>query len=217
MRPFARRPGLDFPWTLALVAAALVATALHRAGLGDWLVADDRFAIGDLWRLATGPFVHATWGHLVRDVALVALVGCAYEAPLASGFRWFVVFALVVPTTAVLIATDARWYCGLSGVSHALFAAAIVLELRQRRGVVRGLVVVVGAAFAAKPIYELVSGAPAFPMDLGPGMRQVPLAHATGVAIGIGFGAISRLRRPRAAATRDRVPPSPSRSCHRRG
>lgn len=184
----------DFRWTAALVGAAVLATLLHRAGLGDALVADARFVRGEPWRLLTGPFVHATSGHLVRDCALIALVGVAYEAPLAHRFGCFLVAALALPTVAVLATTDARWYCGLSGVSHAYFAAAIVLEARQRRGAVRFGVVLLGCVFAVKPLYELVTGAPAFPMELGATVRQVPIAHAAGVVVGIGFALTSRGR-----------------------
>jgi membrane associated rhomboid family serine protease len=71
------RARCDFPWTLAVSALATVATAAGSASarVVDALVADARIAHGQLWRAATGPLLHATWGHLVRDVALVALAG----------------------------------------------------------------------------------------------------------------------------------------------
>lgn len=195
--PCASPRRFDFPWTAALVALAVVATLVHQAqpALTDWLVADERIATGQLWRLVTGPLLHATPGHLVRDCALVALVGVAYEAPLARGYRWFVIAALAVPTWAVLATSDARWYCGLSGVSHACFAAALVFEARQRCGGVRRFVIGLGLVFAAKPLYELVTGAPVFPMELGAQVRQVPAAHLAGVVVGVVFGLLQRRRR----------------------
>jgi hypothetical protein len=65
-------------------------------------------ASGRVWRALAGPLVHATWDHLVRDVALTAIVG---------------------------------------------------------------------------------AGATAFRMDLGEGVRQLPLAHAAGLAVGAAFAA----------------------------
>jgi rhomboid family GlyGly-CTERM serine protease len=176
----------DYPWTLAIAVLAFVATAAAQLSpaLRDMLVADPRIASGELWRLVTGPLVHATWGHLVRDVSLVAIAGISYEAPLRSQRALLFAAGLVLPGAAVLIATDAAWYCGLSGLSHALLAAALVFELIRRAGWARVFVLVLCAIAIVKPIYELVTGAPAFPMSLGDGVRQVPLAHVVGVAIG---------------------------------
>ena len=180
----------DFPCTLAVGVLAVAATAgaLASPAIAHALVADGRIAHGELWRVATGPLVHATWGHLVRDVALVALAGAAYEAPLGS--RRALVFAggLVVPPLAVLAAGDVGWYCGLSGLSHALLAAALAFELMRRRGAARAVVLGLCAISAVKPIYELATGAPAFAMSLGAGVVQVPIAHAAGVAIGLACG-----------------------------
>ncbi|MEO8551601.1 MAG: rhomboid family intramembrane serine protease [Kofleriaceae bacterium] len=164
----------------------MVATAAAFAwpGVQDLLVADGRIAHGQLWRAVTGPLVHATWGHLVRDLALVCVAGVAYEAPLG---RKLLLFGggLGLPCLAVLAAGQARWYCGLSGLSHALLAAALSFEAMRRTGAIRAAVLVLGAIAAVKPLYELVTGAPAFAMALGDGVHQTPLAHAVGVGVGI--------------------------------
>jgi hypothetical protein len=95
---------------------------------------------------------------------------------------------IVLPGLAVLVAQDARWYCGLSGLSHALLAAALSYEFTQRRGAARWIVLASCAIAAMKPIYELATGAPAFAMSLGNGVAQVPLAHVVGVIVGIACG-----------------------------
>lgn len=180
----------DFPVTLAVCVLAIAATAaaFASAGAHDALVADGRALDGELWRLVTGPFVHATWPHLVRDLALVALAGIAYEGPLAR--RRLALFGggIVLPALAVLVAHDASWYCGLSGLSHALLAAALSYEAFHRRGRARAIVRVLCVLAALKPLYELLADAPAFPMSLGPAVVQVPLAHFVGVLVGIACG-----------------------------
>ena len=180
----------DFTWTLAVAGLAIGATAAAFAspGLAGALIADGRIAHGQLWRALTGPLVHATWGHLVRDIALVAIAGAGYEAPLRSRRALLFAGGLILPPIAVLAAGEARWYCGLSGLSHALLAAALAFELMCRRGAARALVAVLGAICAAKPLYELATGAPAFAMALGPGIVQAPLAHAAGALVGIACG-----------------------------
>jgi hypothetical protein len=108
----------------------------------------------------------------------------------------------VLPAIAVLGAGHARWYCGLSGLSHALLAAALAYELASRRGPARAAVAVLCAVSALKPAYELATGAPAFPMSLGDDVIQVPLAHVTGVAVGIACGLRAGLARRVHAAPR---------------
>lgn len=75
-------------------------------------------------------------------------------------------------------------YLGLSGLSHALLAAAVVHELGHRRGWRQRLALAVGALAVIKVGYELVSGRPAFPMDLVPGAAVATVAHAVGFATG---------------------------------
>jgi rhomboid family GlyGly-CTERM serine protease len=190
-----RRP--DFPWTLAVAVLAIAATAIAFASPSarDALVADGRIFEGQWWRLVTGPFVHATWGHLIRDLALVALAGVAYEQPLRANKLHVFAGGIVLPGLAVLVARDAQWYCGLSGLSHALLAAALSYEVTQRRGLARWIVLALCAVAAAKPIYELATGEPAFAMFLGAGVAQVPLAHVVGVVVGVACGLRSGTRR----------------------
>jgi rhomboid family GlyGly-CTERM serine protease len=180
----------DFPWTLliAALAVALTAAAFASPAVADALIADGRIAHGQLWRAVTGPLVHATAGHLVRDLALVALAGIAYEGPLHSRRALLFAGGLVLPAVAVLAAGEAAWYCGLSGLSHALLAAALAYELVCRRGAARAIVGVLCVVCALKPIFELATGGPAFAMSLGPGVVQVPLAHAVGALVGIACG-----------------------------
>ena len=166
----------DFRITLTVAALAVVLTALAPGAL----IADGRVFHGQWWRLATGPFIHATWAHLVRDLALVALAGIPYEARLG---RMIWILGLVVPPLVALHTVD--WYCGLSGLSHALLAGALAYEALRRRGRTRIAVLVLCAIATLKPFYEVVTGAPAFPMTLGTHIIQVPIAHAAGVLVGV--------------------------------
>ena len=183
----------DAPWTIAIVVIAVIATI----AAPDALLADRRLADGELWRAATGPFVHATPSHLVRDLCLTALVGIVYEHPLRRGWPWLVAAGLVVPTLAVLALTDVTVYLGLSGLSHALLAGAIAVELGRRRGRELAWVAAVAAGFTAKVAVEAATGAPVFPLDLG-AVRPVPLAHAAGAIAGYAW-ALARTSGKRAS------------------
>ncbi len=188
-----RAIGRDAPWTVAVALAAIVATALALTARTACVVAPLAAVAADAgaepWRLLTGPLIHGTWGHLVRDVALVLLVGLIHEPARrrATGtvrYPWLVLAGLALPTVACL-ASGAALYLGLSGLSHALLAAALVHELGHRRGWRWWLGLAVGALTLAKVGHELVTGRPAFPMDLGPGAVPATLAHAVGLATGV--------------------------------
>lgn len=175
---------VDYPLTLAIAVVAVVATAVAPA----WMLGDGaRIRDGEVWRVLTGPFVHATWGHLLRDLCVGGIAGVAYEQPLRAVWPRLCVLALIVPPIVVL-ADGARGYGGLSGVSHAFIAAALAFEARRRRGRARGYVLAIAALGLAKLGYEVVTGAPAFPMELGPGVHQAYLAHVAGVIVGVAVG-----------------------------
>lgn len=174
--------------TLLCAAAAVALTAAARGGAIDFLYATRGELLGgQLWRLVTGPLVHATWGHLVRDLALVVFVGIGYGAAIGRRFGWLCLAGLAIPTAAVFaLEPDIGIYYGTSGLTHALLAAAVVAELRRPTSpALRFIAMAVGAALAAKLGYEVITGAPMFPMDLGSGVRQMPVAHAIGAAVGL--------------------------------
>lgn len=173
---------------LSIAALAVIVTAGARSGTGwsDALIASEAgLGGGELWRLFTGPLAHATWGHLVRDLALLVF--------LAAGFRparsaWLFAAGLAVPSAAVFaLEPGLSVYYGTSGLTHALLAAVIAAELTESANPrwLRLLAAAAGAALAIKLGFELATGAPAFPMDLGPGIRQLPSAHAAGAAVGL--------------------------------
>ena len=170
--------------TLVCAAAAVILTAA--AGTVDWAPATrDGLAAGQLWRLFTGPLVHATWGHLIRDLVLLIFVGAGYGAAIGGRFRAVFAAGLAAPTAVVFVAEpDIAIYFGTSGLTHALLAAAVVAELTRGRGLSRWLAAIVGAGLTFKLAYELHTGAPLFPMDLGAQVRQLPSAHAAGAVAG---------------------------------
>ena len=189
--------GLACPGTVTLAGLAILATACHLGlapRLAAALVADaDRIRAGELWRLATGPLVHATWGHLLRDLAVLAVVGVPCEAPLGRAWWPLCAVTLLAPPLAVVAA---GWHCylGLSGLGHGLIAAVLAHELlRGRRP---PWLVAAALGLLAKLMIEGATGAALFPMDLGPGVVQVPLAHSAGVLAGV---AVAWIEAPRAA------------------
>jgi hypothetical protein len=124
----------------------------------------------------------------VRDLTLTAIVGVAYERRSAAcGQR-----DRPRPGGTGDRVTDHRRRDRVLrpvGLSHALIAAAVGFELLIKVG------------------YEVVAGGPAFPMDQGEGVRQLPIAHAAGVAVGAVFALCSSSSRMIRSLPRTRANP----------
>ena len=140
--------------TVAIVAVLLQlggdtareALAFSRANLGA----------GQLWRLATGHFVHLGWTHLVLNLAGLALVswlvGHAYDWR-----RWlFIGFVSIAVIDAGFwfLYPELDWYVGLSGLLHGLLAAGLLsgIVARDRESIALAAFVV------AKLAWEQIGG-----------------------------------------------------------
>jgi rhomboid family GlyGly-CTERM serine protease len=148
---------------------------------------------GELWRIASHPFVHLSWYHLLLDAgAFWLLYGrlnesrrmrrLAHVTACGAGSLLFAI--LCSPTVA------ASGLCGLSGIAHGLMAVSALESMKDARrnsdtaqyrvGLTMLLVV------AGKSILEVISGHVLFEsLHLGLMGSPVPEAHAGGVLSGI--------------------------------
>ncbi|MEM7165267.1 MAG: rhombosortase [Planctomycetota bacterium] len=183
-------------WSLRsplLLAGA--AAAVWFLGVESWLALDRSAVVdGQLWRLVTGHWTHASAEHLLWDslafVVLAAFVrreGAAayWGALLAGSFGIAVGFLLWAPELAE--------YRGLSGLCSVFFGVLVVRFFARAKAANDrfGLVAVgiAGVAFVVKVVFEFVSGSAVFVSGAG-GMVPVPLAHALGAGIGLGVAAL---------------------------
>lgn len=173
---------LRAPFTLVTAALAILATLFAAPAL---VASADGLARGELWRLVTGPLIHTSGHHLVWDVSILLALGLAYERRAGGAFRLSLALGLVVPTAAVLVG-DARFtaYFGTSGATHALMATALAWELL--RGNRRWPVLLLTALFVVKLVRGTIGAAPLIDVPLGEGgLREAPLAHLVGAALGV--------------------------------
>ena len=142
---------------LAAGAVGVLAVALEAAGLRDAL-AWDRAGLTEqqLWRLATGHFVHLGWSHLALNLAGLTLLTWIVG-------RSFDVLGWVVVALASIIAMDIGfwffdpaldWYVGLSGLLYGLLAAGLVVGISRRE--IESLIL--GPLILARLIWEQVQG-----------------------------------------------------------
>ncbi len=170
----------------ALSALVLTLLALWAGGPGravhDLALADTAaIQHGQLWRLATGPLLHATFTHLAWDLTILAILGVLYEPRLGRRFPPVLLIGLLAPTLA--IALDARFtrYYGLSGLNYTLMGAAVAFELTRGSRTI-GLI---GAALLAWKLVRGVLGQSLWGPVLPGDTHEAWLAHVVGVGAGL--------------------------------
>jgi rhomboid family GlyGly-CTERM serine protease len=159
------------PLTLGLVALACLATALPSSAL---VAEGAALARGELWRLFTGPLVHANATHLVWDTALLVALGLVFEQRFRRAWALALALGLAVPTAAVFLAHDVRVYYGISGATYALLALVVLTE----RGPIARVLAV---ALAAKLAWSVLHA----PLFTPAAVRELPIAHVAGALAGV--------------------------------
>ena len=169
---------------LTLVLAGVAWGSWCFPGLGAVLVFD-RAAIldGEWWRLATGPLVHFSFGHLVWDVLVFVAAGWAIAWSGFPRFGWVCAWAFVAPGLLFLATTpELARYGGLSGPA---MAAVAYLSLHHAVGTkvrsARVLWLAMLGATVAKTGWEVAYGSTLFVATEGPAWRVVPAAHLVGI------------------------------------
>lgn len=169
------------PWaTLAGLALAAL-TAVWPVAAAALIY--DRTAIlaGEVWRGATGHFVHFGASHLAWDVLVTLLAGAWVESLAPRRARWYWATAPLV-IGAVLLAGDPALerFGGLSGVATGL-VVLLATELGRRPGRDRAFAFLLSLLVLAKLAAELGGWGGLAKFD-DPAVQSVPLAHLAGVA-----------------------------------
>ncbi len=174
---------------LAIVAASVAAeiggltvrTALRfeRAAIAD----------GELWRLATGHFVHLGAAHLLLNAGALLLLWLLVGKSLTTA-GWLAVIAgclIGIDLGFWFLDPQLTWYVGLSGLLHGMLAAGLVARFR----VAAAESLTLGCLVAAKIIYEQVAG-PLPGSELSAGGPVVVNAHFYGALAGVTVGLLLR-------------------------
>ncbi|MGU7772826.1 rhombosortase [Burkholderia sp. MR1-5-21] len=177
---------LDVGW-LAVCAAVMGLQCLPPAIAG--LLVYDRAAIssGQVWRVATGHFVHLGWAHASLNAACLA--ACAWLAGrVAGGLR--TIFALACGTGALLwfgVPQVAR-YAGLSGVVHGAAAHALIVVAGRRMPAWMAAGALV--ALAVRVGWQCLHGAP-LAEAAWLGGPVAPAGHVAGSIAGVAWAGVT--------------------------
>lgn len=195
-------------WLVPLGFTSFSLMALLPGAAAQRLLRYDRadIAAGELWRLATGHFVHLGSTHLLLNIAGLAVVWLL----IGTGFTqvgWVLVTALSVALIDLgfwFLDPGLQWYVGMSGLLHALLVAGIISQIREAPGESTAL----GLLVAAKITWEQVAG-PLPGSEISAGGPVVVDAHLYGALAGIiagkMVGAIAAVLACRRAARRASV------------
>ena len=153
--------GQRLPWvTLGLLAVSGLLYAV--LGPAPDLLVYDRAAVldGQLWRLLTGHLVHLDGRHLAYNLGALGCLGYLYETAADGGSRRLLAAilgpaAIAVSGLLLLAAPATLFYCGLSALLNALYAAVAVSFWRQSGKAVWLLLIPAGLA---KIAWEAMNG-----------------------------------------------------------
>lgn len=138
-------------------------------------------------------FMHMSWGHLLLNLAGLAVVAWGFESHVRGREDAFLmVFALVLTAAYISWIEPLVWYCGLSGALHGVFTAKLLLAWDRHQGSPnqRWPLMVMGAGLIAKLLIEW-SQTPGF--DSVAGGPVAVEAHRGGVMAGLVLYAVLRL------------------------
>ena len=111
---------------------------------------------GHWWSFITGNLVHLGWGHLLLNLAGLAMVWWFFIDDLKA-WEWLlalVISGLFVTVGLYLFDVHLIWYVGLSGLLHGLFVAGGIRLLSKELG----FAVILLAVLAGKLAYEQFFG-----------------------------------------------------------
>lgn len=172
-------------WALGLVAVGIWLCP----GLEQWLVLDrDAVLDGQVWRLVTGHWTHASGEHLLWDVIAFVALGWWVRRE-GARYYWLALLVGAVTVGAGFLAFEPELpeYRGLSGLCSTFVGVLVyrwgVRAWRERSPLMGPAVALALVTFTAKVIYEFHTSGAVFVSAAG-GMVPVPLAHAIGVVAG---------------------------------
>jgi len=179
-----------FP-SVSLLLTAIAALVFLWPGLSR-LFEYDRTAVaaGQLWRLVSWHWAHWSADHLLWDAgAFAALCACCERLDRRRCLACLVLSGILISAVTWFARPDLAACRGFSGIASALFGLAAVRVLLsafgRRDAWATTVALILLAGFGAKVIVEVATGATVFVASQRAGMVPMPLAHCTGLLVGI--------------------------------
>ena len=118
-----------------LIAVFSLIFTVKNIGLYDAL-RYDRSAIlsGELWRILTGNLTHADMNHLIINIVGLWILWLIFSNEQRKQYEMLIaiIFTSIGTCTGLLLLEpQLKWYVGLSGALHGLFAAGIIISFKS--------------------------------------------------------------------------------------
>lgn len=177
-------------WLPPAVLMALVALLGLGGDAARAALTFDRGAIdaGQWWRLLTDNFVHLGWWHLfLNELGLVVLVLLCPDALAWSVWlRRVVLIGIGMSLGLYFFVPSVRWYVGMSGLIHGLFALGLGRQVLKDRDLIAAGCL---AYLVGKIGWELATGVPVSD-ETAIGGRVLVESHLYGTLAAIAYGLI---------------------------
>jgi rhomboid family GlyGly-CTERM serine protease len=173
-------------WLLGLLILAVVLLECGGDEIRQWC-RYDRAAVlqGEYWRLLSGHLVHASWYHLIENLAGVGLLAALFPRDYSLRQWLFVTLFCTLGIDLGLVCNEPQleWYVGLSGVLHGLLAAGAIAWWRFEPKVLASLLTLI---FLGKLTWEQLHGS----LPSASEMAVVTEAHVYGACSGLVAGVL---------------------------
>jgi len=186
---------VKLPWvSVTLAAMSLVLFAVFGGKPEAFLYDRALIENGEIWRLATGHFVHLDAQHLLLNVGALIALGFLYETSPHGGalrllFGCFVLSGTLISSVLFFGDPATQFYCGLSAILNTLYVVTMSVMWRETGS---RIWLVALALLLAKTGYEAFFGSVfssnlEWPPHIG--------AHVTGIFAGVFLSYSDYLRR----------------------
>lgn len=177
--------GSNLPWvSFALAATSLLLFAVFGGKPEAFIYDRELIENGELWRLATGHFVHLDHQHLLTNVGALIALGFLYETSPYGGARrlllgCFVLSGTLISSALFLGDPKTQFYCGLSAILNTLYVVTMIAMWRETRSQI--WLVALGLLFAKTGCETLFGSIFSNTLEWPPHIG----AHLTGILAGI--------------------------------
>ena len=156
---------------------------------------------GEFWRIWTGHFVHWSTDHLAWDLLVFVCLGALCERGSRSAFLGCVLIgAPLISASVAWFHPELQTYRGLSGIDSALFSLFLCQTAwraaAQRQTARLVALLLGGAGFLLKTVYEMVTDLTLFVDSSSAGMQPLVIVHLVGAIIGCAAVCITTCRSP---------------------
>lgn len=125
------RRHLNYLFLISIIFFTVAFQLMGENGFAIFKYQREDIILGQWWRLVSGHFVHLNWMHLILNIAGLIVIWMLYRRILSQRAWWLLTIGSisVIDLGLLVIHPDIKWYVGLSGTLHGLFAGGAIMNI----------------------------------------------------------------------------------------